>query len=288
MSSAALSEDATSHYVDTPKWRVHYHEAGSGAGAPLVMLHGSGPGATGWSNFRANMEVLSSRYRTIAVDMPGWGRSDTAVAGDRDHGEALLAILDALDIEQAILIGNSMGGMTSVRFAVEHRDRVAKLVVMGAPSPGGQPVFSPGGAPTEGLKVLVEGYEDPSPETLMKLVRIMCFDPAFASEALAKQRSEAARANPEHLSNYLAGRLDNTASGNPTYSTIASKLPELDVPTLIVHGRDDRTVHFEHGLRLVSMIPNSRLVVFNRCGHWAQLEHADEFNRLVSQFVDHA
>jgi len=59
----------------------------------------------------------------------------------------------------------------------------------------------------------------------------------------------------------------------------------LPMPALIVHGRDDRVVHYEHGLRLVSLIQNSRLVLFNRCGHWAQLEHAAEFNRLVHQFI---
>jgi 2-hydroxy-6-oxonona-2,4-dienedioate hydrolase len=285
MTSNTLNEAETSRFVDTPKWRIHYHEAGEGE--PLVMLHGSGPGATGWSNFRANMEVLSKSYRTIAVDMPGWGKSDSAPPEDRDHVEALLGFLDALGIERPVLIGNSMGGMTSVRFACEHRDRVRSLVVMGAPSPSGQPIFSPGGAPTEGLKVLVEGYEDPSPETLMKLVRIMCFDQSFASEALATQRSEAARANPEHLSNYLAARATNTAAGNARYPEMTPILPLLTIPVLVIHGRDDRTVHFEHGLRLVSMIPNSRLVVFNQCGHWAQLEHAAEFNRLVTDFVAH-
>jgi 2-hydroxy-6-oxonona-2,4-dienedioate hydrolase len=61
----------------------------------------------------------------------------------------------------------------------------------------------------------------------------------------------------------------------------------LKVPTLLIHGRDDRTVHFEASLRLVGMIPNSRMVLINRCGHWAQLEHAAEFNRLVDDFVAH-
>lgn len=281
---STLSESDTSRFVDTPKWRMHYNEMGSGD--VVVMLHGSGPGATGWSNFRANMEVLSAGYRTIAVDMPGWGKSDTAPPDDRDHVVALLGLLDALEIDKPVLIGNSMGGMTSIRFAAEHPDRVRCLIAMGAPSPGGQPMFSPGGEPTEGLKVLAEGYEDPSPETLMRLVRIMCFDPRFASEEIAVQRSESARANPEHLMNYLNARAGNTAAANPTYASIAGALPELDIPTLIVHGRDDRTVHYEHGLRLVSMIPNARLVVFNRCGHWAQLEHADEFNRLVLQFIE--
>lgn len=70
------------------------------------------------------------------------------------------------------------------------------------------------------------------------------------------------------------------------YFALASDLPEIAVPTMLIHGRDDRTVSFEASLRMVTTIPNSRLVLFKRCGHWAQLEHAAEFNRLVAQFVN--
>jgi 2-hydroxy-6-oxonona-2,4-dienedioate hydrolase len=59
-------------------------------------------------------------------------------------------------------------------------------------------------------------------------------------------------------------------------------------PTLLFHGRDDRVVHHENSLALLAMIPDSRLVLLNRCGHWAQLEHATEFNRLVTDFITHS
>ena len=63
------------------------------------------------------------------------------------------------------------------------------------------------------------------------------------------------------------------------------EIASIKAPTLVIHGRDDRVVHFEAGLRLVSMISDSRLLLLNRCGHWAQLEHADEFNRVVRDFI---
>jgi 2-hydroxy-6-oxonona-2,4-dienedioate hydrolase len=63
-------------------------------------------------------------------------------------------------------------------------------------------------------------------------------------------------------------------------------LTQVQIPTLLIHGRDDRVVSFENSLLLLSHIPNSRLVLLNRCGHWAQVEHADEFNRLVTDFID--
>ena len=74
----------------------------------------------------------------------------------------------------------------------------------------------------------------------------------------------------------------------PNLNEAVPTLMGLDVPTLAIHGRNDRTVHFENSMRLVSLVPNSRLVLLNRCGHWAQLEHAEEFNRLVSGFVAEA
>jgi len=279
-----LDEAATSNDVQTKKWRLHYPDAGDGH--PLVLLHGSGPGATGWTNFRTNLGPLAERHRVLAVDMPGWGQSDTATPDDRDHLEALELFLDALGLERVALIGNSMGGMTALRFTAAHPERVSHLVCMGAPAPGVN-LFSPGGGPSEGLKVLIGAYSDPSPANFKRLVQIMAFDSTFATNELAEQRSTAALGRTDHLENFLAAIPRGTMAGASlaAFTALDRELPLVPTPTLVVHGRDDRVVHYENALRLVSMIPNSRLVLINRCGHWAQIEHADEFNRLVDQFV---
>jgi 2-hydroxy-6-oxonona-2,4-dienedioate hydrolase len=172
-----------------------------------------------------------------------------------------------------------MGGATSLKFAATHPDRVSHLITMGAGS-GATKLFSPGDGPTEGLKILHQAYRDASPEMMRKLVDIMTFDREFATEELVNQRSANARARQDHLDNFVAG-LGKPRRGVATDAELAS----ISVPALIFHGRDDRVVHYEHALKLVSLIPNSRLVLFNRCGHWAQLEHADEFNRIVADFV---
>ena len=271
-----LTEKSTSRTVRTTDWKIHYNEAGEGH--PVLLLHGSGPGATGWSNFGPNMGALAEKYRVLAVDMPGWGKSDEVSFDERDHVEATLQLLDALEIEKAAFVGNSMGGMTTLRFATEHPDRMSHLITMGAGSPGPL-LFGFGDGPTEGIKILQEGYRDPSPETMLELVRIMTFDPAFASESLAQQRSDAARSRPDHLANFIAGM----SRGRPFLDL--SALLDVEIPALLFHGRDDRVVHFEHSLKLVSCLPDARLVLLNRCGHWAQLEHADEFNRLVDNFL---
>jgi 2-hydroxy-6-oxonona-2,4-dienedioate hydrolase len=153
---------------------------------------------------------------------------------------------------------------------------------MGLGNPDGVSLLQPAG-PSEGIRILIEAYRDPSPQNMKRLVQIMCHDPSLASDELAQQRSALAHKFPEHNKNWL----DLMRAGPPMKipeGTLA-RLLTLKVPTLLIHGRDDRTVHFEASLRLVGMIPNSRMVLINRCGHWAQLEHSAEFNRLVDDFV---
>ncbi len=129
----------------------------------------------------------------------------------------------------------------------------------------------------------MEAYEDPSPQNMKRLVRVMCYDPAYASDELAEQRSAIALRFPEHIKNWLEFLRSGPSMGIPA-ATLA-KLPTLAVPTLLIHGRDDRTTHFEASLRMVALLPNSSMVLINRCGHWAQLEHPAQFNRLLNGFV---
>jgi 2-hydroxy-6-oxonona-2,4-dienedioate hydrolase len=278
MTEGELTANGTSRFVTTKLHKLHYHEAGQGH--PVVMLHGGGPGASGWSNFSPNIGPLSREFRVLAFDLPGWGETqDLDPETPPDHVQALILALDALQIERVTLIGNSMGGMTGIRLAVEHPDRISHLIPMGANCPGVS-VFSPGGAPSEGMKILFETSMDPSPANFKRLVSIMAYDQSFATDELAKERSENVLAHPEHAG-YAARLMPTMAS----FFALSDRLSEITAPTLIIHGRDDRTVPFENALRLLAAVPDSRLVLFNRCGHWAQLEHAAEFNRLVAQFV---
>jgi 2-hydroxy-6-oxonona-2,4-dienedioate hydrolase len=277
----ALDQNTAARTVTTRDWTLRYYEAGSGH--PLVLLHGSGPGATGWSNFSGNIEALAEHFHVYAVDMPGWGESDPATVEQLDHVDAAIQFLDALDIPRAAFVGNSMGGQTSLRLATEHPERITHLVTMGPPVGRMPGLFAPLDGPSEGLKVLIEAYRDASAENMRRLVEIMCYDKArFATPELCEARSEAALARPEHLANYVAG----LPKGAPLPIWVdPAKLRDITVPTLLVHGRDDRVVPFENSLFLLANIPDSRLVLLNRCGHWAMIEHAEEFNRLVVDFV---
>lgn len=276
--SAVISD----HYVDIPNFRVHYLEAGTGH--PVVLLHGSGPGATAHTNFAENIAPLAEHFRVIAIDMPGWGESDTQTEKTgRDHVAALIAILDAVGVEKAALVGNSMGGMTAVTTAIKHPYRVSHLITMGAPAPTAL-LFSAGNGPSEGMKVLLHAYREPTPENMKRLVEVMVYNQAMATDELATARSDAALSRPDHLESW-----NSQFTGPPSlppYFQLLGRVSEISAPTMIIHGRDDRVVAMENGLHLVAQIPDSRLVVLNRCGHWAQIEHAAEFNRLVTSFVE--
>ncbi len=269
-----LTEASTSRFADVEGMRLHYNEAGSGP--VIVMLHGGGPGASGWSNFQRNVSVLSQHYRVLLPDMPGFGKSDSVTLNEprsQANARAIRGLLDALRIERATLIGNSMGGATSVNFAIDYSDRVDKLVLMGSGG-GGQPMFTP--APSEGIKVLNQVFENPTAEGMRRLIELMVYDSSFLTDELLQQRLGAAL-NPGHL--------EARRNSSPVQRDVVSQLGKIKAKTLIVWGRDDRVVPIDGGLRLLAGIPDTRLHVFSKCGHWAQFEHAGEFNRLVLDFL---
>ncbi len=116
------------------------------------------------------------------------------------------------------------------------------------------------------------------------MVSIMTYDQKFTEGDLAEKRAAAARATQIHLDNYNEGQ----PFGPGDIFTSDEAPASITAPLLLIHGRDDRVCGLEHSLKLLSATANSRLVIFNRCGHWAQLEHPEEFNRLVTDFVQHA
>ena len=264
--------------------RVHYNDVGSGD-ETVVMLHGSGPGASGWANFNRNIQPFADAgYRVVLLDCPGWGKSDTLVCtGSRSdlNARVLKALLDKLGIQRAHLLGNSMGGHTAVAFALEHPTRVGKLVLMGGGT-GGPSQFVP--MPTEGIKLLQGVYRDPTIENLKKMLSVFVFDPSTITEELMQTRLQNTLARRDHLENFSK----SLAVHPKQFPDYGHRLGEIKAPALVIWGRDDRFVPMDVGLRLVWGIPNADLVVFGRCGHWAQWEHAEKFNQMVLEFIQTA
>ena len=275
--------DSTQRIVQTKEFKIQIFEAGTRS--PIIMLHGSGPGATGWTNFAPNVIALSKKYRVIAMTFPGWGGSDPVEPGQepqrKTNARAVKLLMDELGLDKAALVGNSMGGACVQQFLVDYPERLSHFVTMGAVAPGTS-ILQPGGV-TEGIRILGETYANPTKENFRRLVSIMVYDSSFVTDELCEMRAKAALDNPIHLKNWLNPKRNGAPGGDDMIAALTSS----KIPALIVHGRDDRTCPLEGSMRLNAMLQDSRLLVFNRCGHWAQIEHAEEFNRLLDDFITH-
>ena len=283
--SSALTEASTSKFVRIKDGeldlQLHYNDAGQGA-ETVVMLHGSGPGASGWANFNRNVEpFVNAGYRVILMDFPGWSKSDPIVCkGSRSELNARMVkgLLDAIGVARAHLVGNSMGGHSAVAFALANPERVGKLVLMGGGT-GGPSQFVP--MPTEGIKLLQGLYRQPTLENLKKMLNVFVFDASTLTDELMQARLDNMLSNRQHLENFVA----SLAANPKQFPDVGPRLGDVSAPTLIIWGRDDRFVPMDVGLRLLAGMPNADLYVFGRCGHWAQWEHADKFNRMVLRFL---
>lgn len=260
--------------------RIRYHDIGQGD--PLILLHGGGPGASGWSNYSRNVEHFSRHFRVIVPDLPGFGGSEKCLP---DHGlfsflaTAIKNFLDALEISAADFVGNSLGGGTVLKLALDHPTRVRKAVLMG--SGGGMPLFST--MPTEGVRRLVSYYEGdgPSMEKLRAFIDIMLFDASAITEELLQVRYRASL-DPDVVRNPPIKR----HAGKPVLEDLwREDLTRLDQQMLLIWGREDRVVPLDCALVLMKQLRRGQLHVFSQCGHWVQWEKASEFNALVSGFL---
>jgi len=257
---------------------VHDHGAGNGeSDVPVMMIHGSGPGVTAWANWRLVIPELAKHRRVVAPDMLGFGYTerpeDNTYNRERWVAHAI-GVMDALDLEKVDLVGNSFGGGLALALAIEHPERIRRLVLMG--SAGVRfPI-------TEGLDE-VWGYE-PSLENMRRLMDVFAFNKNLLTDELAEMRYQAS-IRPGFQESFAAmfpaprqRWVDNLAS------------PEEDIralphETLVIHGREDEVIPLQASLTLADWIDRAQLHVYGRCGHWTQIEHASRFARLVNDFL---
>jgi 4,5:9,10-diseco-3-hydroxy-5,9,17-trioxoandrosta-1(10),2-diene-4-oate hydrolase len=266
--------------------RLHYHEAGAEHEETLILLHGGGPGASAWSNFGRNLPVFAKSYHTLAIDQPGFGRSDKPIEHPQyftHSADAVAGLMDSLGIERAHFIGNSLGGGAAVRLALNHPARAARLVLMG---PGGLSVnvFSPD--PTEGIRHLGRFGAPPGPSKrkLEAFLRVMVYDQSLITEELIDERFEAA-SRPESLAAMRAMGMSFAQPETYEQGMLWREAHRLRQRVLLVWGREDRVNPLDGALLALKNIPRAQLHVFGHCGHWAQLEKFDEFNRLALDFL---
>ncbi len=256
-----------------------------GEGPPLLMLHGGGPGANGISNFSRNVTALAQQFRVILPDMPGYGRSSKSLDRKDPFGElarAMLGLLDALGVEKAHLLGNSLGGSCALRLALEAPKRADRLVLLG---PGG--IDTSRRPPTEGLLHLLDYYsgEGPTREKFEQFLRKdLVFDGAALPDALIETRY-AASIDPEIVANPPLVRPKDLSDARALDLTLDPRLGSLETPTLVLWGAEDRVNPASGGRSLQERMPNCDLHLFSRTGHWVQWERAGEFNAATIAFL---
>ena len=264
---------------ETDAFRMSYREYGVGP-QTLLCLHGGGPGATGWGNFGGNAEDLGDRYRVIVPDLPGFGDSRALVDNGGSYVElavrALVPLMDQLDLESPIVIGNSMGGGVALTLAALHPDRVGSMVLMGCWIPGiGVRIYSP-----QAITLLEDYYQpEPTPEKMRALLEAMVYSPDFdGADELIRSRYErsldpAIRMGYERAN--LGARPD--FGGRNPYDVIGG----IEHPTLLLWGRDDRFCSLDEAFLYMTLLRNADLTLFGETGHWVMIERRAEFAAYV-------
>jgi 2-hydroxy-6-oxonona-2,4-dienedioate hydrolase/4,5:9,10-diseco-3-hydroxy-5,9,17-trioxoandrosta-1(10),2-diene-4-oate hydrolase len=262
------------------EFKIHYLDVGKGD--PVVLIHGGGPGASGASNYRRNIDALSRRYRLLIPDLPGYGQSSKQkISGPRyaAYANAMLGLLDHLGIKRAHFVGNSLGGGAALKVALEAPDRVDKLVLMG---PAGL-VSAYTRVPTEGARLIFEFYggDGPSRQKLAAFIRVLLYDSSNLTPELLEERYLAST-DPELIANPPLGRGEI-----PILEELwrDPRLPKLAHETLVLWGREDRVNPLATAEILVNQLNNAQFVSFTHCGHWVQWERAAAFNSIVPAFL---
>ncbi len=255
-----------------------------GSGAPVLLLHGSGPGVSAWANWRLLLPVLAQNRRVIAPDLLGFGTTERPLDPTDSTQyrmdiwvQQALDLLDALQIEQTDLVGNSFGGALALALAIQHPKRVRRLVLMGSV---GVPFII-----TPGLDA-VWGYQ-PSIDNMRALLDIFAFDRALVTDELAELRYQAS-IRPGFQESFGAMFPAPRQRWVDAMVSPEAAIRALPHSTLVVHGREDAVIPLANSLTLAQWIRHAQLHVFGECGHWTQIEHAARFARLVEDFLAEA
>jgi 2-hydroxymuconate-semialdehyde hydrolase len=258
--------------------QTNYHEHGKGE--PVLLIHGSGPGVTGWANWRLTIPALAENFHVFAPDIVGFGYTERPINVQYNMEtwvNHIFGFMDALGIEKAHIVGNSFGGGLALAMAIRAPQRVGRLVLMGS---AGLPFTL-----TEGLD-RVWGYT-PSIENMRGLLDLFAFNRSLATDDLARMRYEASvrpGIQEAFAQMFPAPRQD----GVNNLASDAAAIKALPHTTMIVHGREDKVIPLASSYELFSMIQKAQIHVFGQCGHWTQIEHAARFNKLISDFFTEA
>jgi len=267
-----------SKFVDAAGVRTHYIEAGKGE--PVILIHGGGAGAESYGNWNRVIPLLAPHFRVIAIDMVGFGQTAKPDGASFTYSQSarndqLIGVIEGLKLKRASIVGNSMGGATGIGVAVKRPDLVSKLILMG--SAGLNVGIS------EALKPII--HYDFTREGMVKLIRALTTDTFKIDDTLVDERYQRSL-DPEVRRAYHATMAWVKEQGGLFYDE--GFLGKVGVPTLIMNGKLDKVVPLGIALKFLDIIPRSWAYFIPDCGHWAQIEHPEDFAGATRTFLQAA
>ena len=284
-----LTEESTARTYEGNGWKIHYHEAGTGE--PLILLHGYGPGSSAWLHYWKNIGPLSQHFRCLMPDLGGNGKTvppPDAGGGHELYALTALTLMDGLGIDKANVAGFSSGGTASLLFGYTYPDRALKIVTgschhsRGQSFPGGEP-YMIANRPSEGNRATAEVTSNPTRENFRRYLQVHLDDEELVTDELVDYVYNTYMNNPNRPQEPPPLLSRRAPRGTP-YSHL-HQLLDVKAPTLIIYGRYDRMCSYEIGLTILNYVADSRIVVFNECGHWPPYEKPEEWNSQVISFL---
>jgi pimeloyl-ACP methyl ester carboxylesterase len=264
-----------SHFLNWRGAEIHYTDEGTGF--PVLMIHGFG-GA--YTNFSKLAEIMKDDYRVIRIDLPGFGLSDfPKVKNDenylQDYRDYLTFILDTLHLDSVYVIGNSMGGAVTWAAAVEHPEKVKKIVLLDAAGYDSEKIANKLAIFKFKSVRQIFGKGMPLMMSWQGIRHAYFKDDQIKEENVIRNNKFINRqGNLEHMLNLAM------CKQFPDSAVIA----KVGCPTLIIWGKEDEVIPVEHADRFKRDIKNSELAIIDSCGHCPMMEEPVKTKSLVEAF----
>lgn len=271
----SLSRAPASCFLQAGGLRTHYVE--SGAGHPVVLIHGGGPGADGWGNWHSCLPLLAQSFRSVAVDMVGFGRTEkpaptTFTYSQSARNDHMIAFIEALGAGPVDLVGNSMGGATALGVAMKRPDLVSKIVLMG----------SAGLTMTELPKALGPLlHYDGTKDGMVSVVRALTHPRFKMDDDMVEYRVAMSR-TPGTMESLMATMAWVKSNG---LSYADEDIRQVKTPTLVVGGKADPISTVDQTYRFLALLDNSWGYLVPHTGHWVMIERPEEFSATVKMFL---
>jgi 2-hydroxymuconate-semialdehyde hydrolase len=277
--------DVRQEIVKYGNWNTYVSYAGTKKEGAVLLLHGSGPGASAWSNWQTAVPAFSKDAMTLAPDLAGFSKSvapehpDTVLGWMEMWANQLFGLLDHFGCTRVNVVGNSLGGGVALQLLLRRPELFNRVALMGAV-----------GAPfelTQELDIIWGFYDDPSEEKMARIISWFAYDESFLGDRLkeiAAMRYKAAM-EPSVRKAFAAMFPAPRQRHVDDLRIPPADLRRIKNPTLLIHGNEDYIVPVETSHYLLQHLGGpAQMHIYRRCSHWTQIEYRESFERLVSTF----